>query len=123
MDGQGHRTIDTAVHSISGEYARMLAVVHAAFGLAWWLCRVLTEPAAIWMVLLCVAVALRGLGPVGDGLWRPLFTVCAVLGLLITAILFQMAEGGVASLAMLLLLGLKLVTEAMDRRRIVSQRE
>ncbi len=123
MDGRGDRSIDTAVQSISGEYARMLVVIHATFAVAWWLYRVPSEPTVIWMVLLCVAVALRGLGPVGHGLWRPLFTACVLLGLLITVIAIRMADGGFASLAMLLFLGLKLATEAMDRRRIVSQRE
>ncbi|MHC4880523.1 MAG: hypothetical protein ACYTGL_29075 [Planctomycetota bacterium] len=123
MNGKGHRTIDTAVQSVSGEYARMLVVVHAAFALAWWLYSVLSEPTAIWMVLLCAAVVLRGLGQVGTGSWRPLFTVCVLLGLLISAMAFHLTEGGFASLAMVFFLGLKLATESMNRRRIVSQRE
>ncbi len=115
--------INTEVYTAAGECARLLAVVHVAFVLVWWFYHVLTEPAAPWMVLVCVAVLLRVLGPVGAGLWRPLFTACVLLSLLFGAIALRMPDGRLASLALLLFLGLKLATETIDRRRIISQQD
>ena len=114
--------VDTTVHMVPEEYARMLAVIHCGAALAWSAVRIPSDPSTAWLVLLFLAVAVRSLGPVGKSLWRPLFTTVLLVGLMATVVVQRSQGAGLAlSVTVLVLLCLKLTTEAVGRRRIQRQ--
>lgn len=109
--------IDTTDHNAASEYARMLGVLLACFGL---LCGIqeisATDGAngAIWLTGLSVAVGLRSLGPIGSGFGQTCFTGAVLLALVVALLIFRGSLTGVLSATMLFVIGFKLVTEAQS---------
>ncbi len=122
MDPRFFRMVDTTVHMVPEEYARMLAVVHSGAAVVLSAFRIPSDPSAVWIVLLFLAVAVRSLGPVGASWWRPLFTTVVVAGLVMTAIVHRSQGAEVAlSVAVLVLLGMRLTSEVVGRGRVQRQ--
>lgn len=115
--------VDMTSHSVPEEYARMLVFLHAAGAAVWSACQASADPSSIWPVFLFVAVALRGLGPVGSGLYRDLSTAGLVTALVATSIALRAnGETGVLSTVLSVLLAAKLLAEKLHNISIEDQR-
>ncbi|MFK7822038.1 MAG: hypothetical protein AB8G99_25290 [Planctomycetaceae bacterium] len=103
--------IDTAARSVPGEYARMLLMPVSIVVFLIAIAGPQDEVAKGWLVLLCVGVVLRGLGPIGSGLSNHLITSGVVGALVLTLIGSGTSVVTAGLLAMLALLTLKVLTE------------
>ena len=111
--------INTAVHTMLEDYARMLTVVHSGVAVVWSAFLIPTDPAAIGMVILFLAAAIRSLGPFGTSWWSPLFTTAVFAGLVTMAsVHWGQAADVVLPISVLILLCMKLTGEATERQRI-----
>ncbi|MBL6705489.1 MAG: hypothetical protein ISQ06_05220 [Planctomycetaceae bacterium] len=110
-------------HSVPEEYARMLLVPHAAGAVVYSVWQSAADLSSMWPAALFAAVAVRGLGPVGSGLWRRFLTAGVLAALVVTSMALQ-AEGGigVVSLVLTILLAAKLIAEKRNRDGALNQR-
>jgi hypothetical protein len=100
--------VDITSHSVPEEYIRMLLVMHAAGAVAW---SVFQAPAA-WPVVLFLAVAVRGLGPLASGFWRRGITAGLMTALVATTIGMRSSdEIRIMSAVLSVFLAVKLIAE------------